>query len=124
MVGSTAPASFDSCVHLISAYNGTPGDFERFEEHLSNRLQREFLKDDNYSLDQTIEGIDAYGEVVQADPATAQRLPADPTFDAAERRAAIEEMRMHDRRNRVLAWYVITHFWTRTSNDDQGHASD
>jgi hypothetical protein len=109
MVGSTAPASFDSRVYLISPYNGTPGDFERFQEHLSNRLQREFLKDDNFSLGQTLEGMDAYGEVVQADPATAQRLPSDPALNAAERRAAVEEMRMHDRRLRVLASYVITH---------------
>jgi len=56
-----------------------------------------------------MEGTDEYGAVNQADPALALRLPSDPALTAAERRQATEMMRMHRRRNRVLASYVICH---------------
>jgi len=73
-----------------------------------------YLKDDDFSLLEAMEGTDEYGAVNQADPALALRLPSDPALTAAERRQATEMMRMcactaAATRNRVLASYVICH---------------
>lgn len=108
MVGATSSA-YDPRLFMCIPFNGMPSDFERFERDFSTRLSREYLKDDDFSLLEAMEGTDEYGAVNQADPALALRLPSDPALTAAERRQATEMMRMHRRRNRVLASYVICH---------------
>jgi hypothetical protein len=106
MIGSTAPSSFDSRVYLVAPYNGTPRDFMRFERDLNIRLAREYVPggqpgDADYSLQETLEGTDEYGVVFQGTP----EALTDPPHSAPQRRA----FKRHERRNRMLASYVISH---------------
>jgi len=54
-------------------------------------------------------GEDAYSSIMQADPAAALPLPSDPGLNAAGHQAAIQGINQHERRNRVLASYIISH---------------
>jgi hypothetical protein len=106
MIGSTAPSSFDSREYLVAPYNGTPRDFMRFKRDLNIRLAREYVPggqpgDADYSLQETLEGTDEYGVVFQGTP----EALTDPPHSAPERRA----FKRHERRNRMLASYFISH---------------
>eukprot|EP00962_Isochrysis_galbana_P047483 scaffold19436_cov152-Isochrysis_galbana.AAC.5 len=98
-LGQTAPSSFDSRVFLVAPYSGLPSDWLRFERDFFSRLEREFRPDsDDYSLGDTIAGIDPFG-------------PDDPddhvNDPASSARAKL--LKAHERRNRILASHILGH---------------
>jgi len=106
MIGSTTPSAFDSRVFMVAPFNGLPCDFLRFERDLNIRLAREYIPgtgpgEDAYSLQETLEGTDAYGAIFQSGP---DALPMPPA-NVADRR----EMKKHERRLRTLASHLIVH---------------
>jgi len=99
MLGQTAPSSFDSRVFLVAPYSGLPSDWLRFERDFFSRLEREFRPDsDDYSLGDTIAGIDPFG------PDDPDNHVNDPASSA---RAKL--LKAHERRNRILASHILGH---------------
>lgn len=105
MVGATTRPSWDSRIFMLSPYDGTPGDWLRFEGDLFARLSREFQTGDAqdlFTLLDTLEGTDTYGDMAQADPNLAR---PDPPINAADTR----DWHRHVKRNKMLASILISH---------------
>lgn len=121
MLGQTAPSSFDSRVYLVAPYNCSPSDWIRFERDFMSRLEREFRPDsDDFSLGDTLAGVDPFG----ANDPEADAHAALSSVPAARTRKA------HERRNRILASFVLGHLldenlksMIRAAHPSDGYAS-